>query len=123
MFQRLDHLVLSPYATDIVIGLMATSAVFASVLLTPSPEAVALFGFTLPGACAFKGMTGIGCFGCGLTRSFAYMGELAVFDAFRMNLMGPPSVCVGRFSNSISFILLYCASTADGCGKGRVDDG
>ena len=117
MFQRLDHLVLSPYATDIVIGLMATSAVFASVLLTPSPEAVALFGFTLPGACAFKGMTGIGCFGCGLTRSFAYMGELAVFDAFRMNLMGPPLYAL--VASQIPYRSYCCIVRRQQMGAGR----
>ena len=89
LLERIERLALSSYATDIVIGGLALLAVIASVLLTPSPDAVSLFGLTMPGVCAFKNFTGMDCFGCGLTRSFAYMGELSFREAFQMNFIGP----------------------------------
>jgi len=87
--KRLDQLVLTRNFNDLLIGGLALAAVFASVLLTPSPDVVTLFGTALPPSCAFKSVTGMGCFGCGLTRSFAYMGELSVLSAFKLHPAGP----------------------------------
>ena len=89
MVQRLNQVVLSRYFHDSLIACMALAAIAASVVLSPSPEAVFLLGFKLPATCTFKAMTGWGCFGCGLTRSFAYMGDAAVISAFKMHPVGP----------------------------------
>jgi hypothetical protein len=87
--RRLNQLVLTPNFNDLLIGGLASAAILASVLLIPSPEAVKLFGSNLPPSCAFKTITGFGCFGCGLTRSFAYMGELSILSAFKLHPVGP----------------------------------
>lgn len=61
----------------------------ASLLLSPSTEAVSLFGWDIPVVCGFRRITGTGCPGCGLTRSFAFMAHGQVIEAFRMNWIGP----------------------------------
>jgi hypothetical protein len=70
--------------------LVCGAVVVASALLQPGAEAVSLFGWELPGLCTFRNLTGLRCPGCGLTRSFAYMGHLQPLEAFRMHLLGPP---------------------------------
>jgi hypothetical protein len=68
---------------------IAVAVVAASMLLTPGAEHVALFGWDLPPLCVFKAVTGWDCPGCGLTRSFVYMGHAAFLEAFRMHGLGP----------------------------------
>ena len=106
VLRRLNQIALSPYSTDFVIGGMALAAVLASILLTPSPDSVALFGFTIPESCTFKRVTGMGCFGCGLTRSFAYMGEVSIVTAFRMNMLGP--VLYGLVLSQVPYRFYRC---------------
>jgi len=60
-----------------------------SVLLEPSVEATRVFGYELPTTCLWRGLTGWRCPGCGLTRSFAFMGHLQPVDAFRVHILGP----------------------------------
>jgi hypothetical protein len=60
-----------------------------SVSLTPGPEALDLFGLTLPPMCAYKLFLGLNCLGCGLTRSFTYMGHLELAAAWEMHRLGP----------------------------------
>lgn len=48
-------------------------------MLDPGTEAVGLFGYELPVACALRAATGIPCPGCGLTRAFVFLvhGQVA----------------------------------------------
>lgn len=73
----------------VVIGAMALAVVVASTILTPSDSAVHLFGWQLPPLCMFKAWTGMDCPGCGLTRSFTYMGHGALHEAFDRHRLGP----------------------------------
>lgn len=72
----------------VVFGL-SLAVVVASMILTPSDSAVSLFGVQLPPLCTWKRITGMDCPGCGLTRSFTYMGHGAVLDAFHKHRLGP----------------------------------
>lgn len=60
-----------------------------AAVLTPSTEALTLFGVEVPVMCGFRQATGYGCPGCGLTRSFTFMAHGDLFSAFDMNLLGP----------------------------------
>lgn len=61
----------------------------ASVLLTPSTEAVFLFGWEVPPLCIFSNLFGVECFGCGLTRSFTYVGHGDIHGALELHTLGP----------------------------------
>lgn len=61
-----------------------------AALMTPSDEALTLFGVEIPTVCTIRRLTGMSCPGCGLTRSFAYLAHGALLPAFRMNVLGPP---------------------------------
>lgn len=74
---------------NLIVGLLALAVVLASVVLTPSDAAVSLFGWTVPPLCLWKQMTGMDCLGCGLTRSFTYMGHGQVAAAFGKHMAGP----------------------------------
>jgi hypothetical protein len=68
----------------ICVGIVALS-----LLLSPSTEAVSLFGFDVPTLCTFRRLTGMGCPGCGLTRSFVFLAHGQLAEAFRLNPLGP----------------------------------
>lgn len=81
---------LSPDQTfHLTIFLLSLCVVVASAVLTPSDAAVSLFGFELPRVCTWKNVTGLDCAGCGLTRSFTYMGHGQVVEAFQHHKLGP----------------------------------
>lgn len=61
----------------------------ASIVLDGSTEHVELFGRVLPPSCTFQRLTGIDCPGCGLTRSFVFMGAASPLEAFKMHVFGP----------------------------------
>ena len=65
------------------------SIVLLAAVLSPSPEAVSLFGVEIPMVCSFRRLTGYGCIGCGLTRSFSFMAHGRVWEALSMNYLGP----------------------------------
>ena len=65
-------------------GILAVAA-----LMSPSSEALTVFGYEIPVVCGFRRITGMGCPGCGLTRSFAFMAHFSIVEAFRMNVLGP----------------------------------
>ncbi|MDP6958044.1 MAG: DUF2752 domain-containing protein [Planctomycetota bacterium] len=44
---------------------------------------------TIPDLCLFKRMVGVGCPGCGLTRSVAATAHLQLGEAFQFHLFGP----------------------------------
>jgi hypothetical protein len=37
----------------------------------------------------WRRMTSLSCPGCGMTRSFTYMGHGQIVDAFRLHMLGP----------------------------------
>ena len=47
-----------------------------------------------PVLCTFKRLTGIGCPGCGLTRSISAMMHFRIAEALHWHLFGPPVVVV-----------------------------
>lgn len=65
------------------------SIVVASMVMSTSPEAVSLLGYEVPILCSFRRLTGVGCPGCGLTRSFVFVGHGRIVEAFQMNPLGP----------------------------------
>lgn len=79
----------SQRTADVVLLVGSALIVLASVLLTPDPNHLSLFGWQLPPLCLIKAVTGHDCPGCGMTRSFTYMGHLDPVTAFRMHILGP----------------------------------
>ncbi|MBN1336410.1 MAG: DUF2752 domain-containing protein [Deltaproteobacteria bacterium] len=61
----------------------------ASVILGPGEDSVRILGVRIPSFCLFYNLTGLHCPGCGLTRSFVFMGHGQVLDAFRIHPLGP----------------------------------
>ncbi len=74
---------------DRVIMLVASLITLASLLLDPSDSAVALFGWNVPPLCLWTNLFGVECWGCGLTRSFTFMGHGDLEGAFRLHRLGP----------------------------------
>ena len=60
-----------------------------SVLLSPDPGNLEIFGMPIPALCAYRIFLGFECLGCGLTRSFTYMGHFDLAMAWEMNRIGP----------------------------------
>jgi len=84
------HDTLNSYAFgQALVGLLAFAVVFVAAVLSPSPEALSFFGQDIPILCSFRRITGYGCPGCGLTRSFVFMAHFRPLEAFQMNYMGP----------------------------------
>jgi hypothetical protein len=71
-----------------MLGLCATIVVL-SLTLVPSTEAVSIFGWEVPALCAVRNLFGIGCPGCGITRSFVFLGHGDLSSALSMNWLGP----------------------------------
>lgn len=71
------------------LGLLFGGVLLAAALLSPTAEAVSLFGYEVPTVCAFRQAFDMGCPGCGLTRSFSFMAHGQVGTAFQMNWLGP----------------------------------
>ena len=74
---------------DIHILVFCTAVIVLSILITPSTETLSLWGYTLPPMCAYKFLFNFECLGCGLTRSFTFMGHLDIAAAWGMNRFGP----------------------------------
>ena len=74
---------------DVSLLIASVLIVGASLLLTPDPVHLSLFGWQLPPLCLIKAVTGHDCPGCGMTRSFTYMGHIDPVTAFRMHMLGP----------------------------------
>jgi len=75
------------YNRTLLFGAIAVIAL--SVILTADPNGVYIFGWQLPESCVFKRQWDMDCLGCGLTRSFVYMGHLDPRGAFERHLIGP----------------------------------
>jgi len=79
---------------DVVLLVGALGVLLLAAVMTPSDDALTLFGVEIPMVCTIRRLTGMSCPGCGLTRSFVYMAHGAPLAAFRMNLLGPPLFAV-----------------------------
>jgi len=90
MLRQLDIWVSSWWFGNALLIAMALGVVGVAAGLTPSPEVVSLGGWDVPMVCQFRQLFGIGCPGCGLTRSFAFMADGRLGMAFQMNPLGPP---------------------------------
>lgn len=75
--------------SDRALLIISVGVVIASMILTPSTEAVALFGWEVPPLCMFSAVVGLDCFGCGLTRSFTYVGHGQFTEAMQLHMLGP----------------------------------
>ena len=73
----------------LILLLVCAGIVAASMILSPTDAVVSLGGFEIPELCMWRRMTGLGCPGCGMTRSFTYMGHGQLVDAFRLHRLGP----------------------------------
>ena len=81
---------LTPTQTShLFVFVLCLGVVIASAVLTPSDSAVSLFGYVVPPLCTWKQLTGMDCPGCGLTRSFTYMGHGEIGLAFAKHYFGP----------------------------------
>ena len=76
-------------AWDWSVLVVSALVIAASVVLSPTSEAVSLFGVRIPELCTIRRLTGLSCPGCGLTRSFTFMGHGQIVQAFQMHLLGP----------------------------------
>ncbi|NOY26991.1 MAG: DUF2752 domain-containing protein [Oligoflexia bacterium] len=74
---------------DAVILAISVGVIILSTLLSPDPQTLSLFGYQIPTLCIWKNLTGWNGPGCGLTRSFTYMGHLMPVAAFGMHKLGP----------------------------------
>jgi hypothetical protein len=75
--------------TQVLVLLVATVVIGLSVWMDASAEGVSFLGHHLPPLCTFKRLTGWDCPGCGLTRSFTFMGSMELRSAFSMHWLGP----------------------------------
>ena len=76
-------------STDWWLLILCSAVILASMVLTPSDGAVSLFGWQVPPLCLFSNLTGIDCLGCGLTRSFTYLGHGDWNSALDRHRLGP----------------------------------
>ena len=74
---------------NLMIFVLCLAIVGASMMLSPTDSVVALGGFEIPELCLWRRLTGHSCPGCGMTRSFTYMGHGQIIDAFRLHRLGP----------------------------------
>jgi hypothetical protein len=68
---------------------MAVSVLSLAFLMSPGADVVTLFGEPVPMLCSFRRLTGYGCPGCGMTRSFVFLAHGQIAEAFRLNPAGP----------------------------------
>jgi hypothetical protein len=68
---------------------LCAAVVVASFVFEPGAEVVKVFGRTIPSLCVFRNTFGVPCPGCGMTRSFVFLGHGDVWAALRMNPLGP----------------------------------
>ena len=74
---------------DILFLVLAIGVLLLSIIFTPGEARVNVLGVEIPEVCMFKRFTGWDCFGCGLTRSFTWMGQGAWRQAFDQHMLGP----------------------------------
>lgn len=91
LLRVLDDLSRRPGFGDAALGLVCLAVVLCAAVLSATPTEVSFFGFEVPVLCGFRRLTGFGCPGCGLTRSFVLLAHGQLLDAFRVNPIGPPT--------------------------------
>ena len=74
---------------NLLLLLICGGVIAASMFLSPTDEVVSLWGFEIPELCTWRRLTSLSCPGCGMTRSFTYMGHGQIVDAFRLHKLGP----------------------------------
>lgn len=74
---------------DWLLLVVALVTVGASMVLRTDTEWVTVFGWQVPELCTIRRLFGVRCPGCGLTRSFVFMGHGEWLQALRMNWLGP----------------------------------
>ncbi len=87
MTAEVVHVPGSRWHATILLG--ALIIVVFTALLDTTDDWVYVFGWQMPEVCTLRKVFGFRCPGCGLTRSFVYMGHLEVLSALRMNWLGP----------------------------------
>jgi hypothetical protein len=85
----MDSVALRRLSPHLFLFTLCAAVILTSVVLTTESEAVYVWGWKIPPLCAWKALTGWDCMGCGLTRSFVYMGEGQVLEAFSRHWAGP----------------------------------
>lgn len=75
--------------TNAGVGWLLLSAVFAASLLLPLPHGSSGRIGHLPSICLFYHLTGLPCPGCGLTRSFVFLGHGHFREALHWHPLGP----------------------------------
>jgi hypothetical protein len=66
-----------------------TIIVILSMVLGTTTEVVSFLGFDVPTLCPLRWITDRDCLGCGMTRSFVFMGHGELTSAFGVNKLGP----------------------------------
>lgn len=89
VFRALDRLGSQWWFGEGFVIAVCASILLASMWMSTSPEVVSWFGYEVPVLCSFRRLTGMNCPGCGLTRSFVFIGHGQIAEAFRLNPMGP----------------------------------
>ena len=74
---------------DLFILTLAGAVIIAASVLSPGAQAVQLGGWTLPPLCMSRWLLSMECLGCGLTRSFVWMGHGEWASAFEQHRLGP----------------------------------
>ena len=69
---------------------LCSVVVLLAVVMSPSTGFLHLGGFEVPELCAWRRWFGVECPGCGMTRSFVFMGHGSIAAAWGMNKIGPP---------------------------------
>ena len=77
-----------PKAERFWLGLSG-AVILLSMILSTTPEVVSFGGFAVPTLCPFRWVTEVDCLGCGLTRSFVFMGHAELRAAFGVHKLGP----------------------------------
>ena len=91
---------------------LATLVLVLSVGMTPSTGFLDLGGVTIPELCAWRRLFGIECLGCGMTRSFVFMGHGDVRAAWDMNHIGPILFTVTALQLPYRAVRLWWGPTA-----------
>jgi hypothetical protein len=86
-----------------LVGSAFGAALIAFLLPPPAAGALHLGGWEIPGLCIFRGLLGIDCPGCGLTRSWVALAHGDLGASLSYHLLGPAL---------FAFVLLQAARQA-----------